>query len=77
MTVRRLQPAWRFSRNELSGKPGAVHAARMRQVRVFRQRPDPPQANAHAVDVLLRHQDVTSLTRSRRPHTGIHVQHEV
>ena len=25
MTVRRLQPAWRFSRNELSGKPGAIH----------------------------------------------------
>lgn len=25
MTVRRLQSAWRFSRNELSGKPGAVH----------------------------------------------------
>ena len=24
MTVRRLQSAWRFSRNELSGKPGAV-----------------------------------------------------
>ena len=26
MTVRRLQPAWRCSRNEHSGKPGAVHA---------------------------------------------------
>lgn len=25
MTVRRLQPAWRFSRNELSGESGAVH----------------------------------------------------
>jgi len=25
MTVRPLQSAWRFSRNELSGKPGAVH----------------------------------------------------
>jgi len=24
----RLQPRWQFSRNELSGKPGAVHAAR-------------------------------------------------
>jgi hypothetical protein len=24
MTVRPLQSAWRFSRNELSGKPGAV-----------------------------------------------------
>ena len=28
-TVRRLQPAWRFSRNELSGKPGAVHCTRV------------------------------------------------
>jgi len=26
MTVRPLQSAWRFSRNELSGKPGAVHS---------------------------------------------------
>ena len=25
MTVRPLQWAWRFSRNEVSGKPGAVH----------------------------------------------------
>ncbi len=25
MTVRPLQSVWRFSRNELSGKPGAVH----------------------------------------------------
>jgi hypothetical protein len=24
--VRRLQPAWRFSRNERSGEPGAVHS---------------------------------------------------
>ena len=28
MTVRPLRPAWRFSRNELSGKPGAVQTAR-------------------------------------------------
>jgi hypothetical protein len=27
VTVRRLQPAWRFSRNELSGKAGAVQLA--------------------------------------------------
>ncbi len=27
MTVRPLQSAWRFSRNELSGKPGAVQCA--------------------------------------------------
>ena len=26
MTVRRLQPTWRFSRNERSGKLGAVHS---------------------------------------------------
>jgi hypothetical protein len=26
MTVRPLQSAWRFSRNELSGKPGAVQS---------------------------------------------------
>jgi hypothetical protein len=27
MTVRPLQSAWRFSRNELSGKPGAVQSS--------------------------------------------------
>ena len=27
MTVRPLQSAWRFARNELSGKPGAVHSS--------------------------------------------------
>ncbi len=30
MTVRRLQPAWRFSRNELPGEPGAVHPIPLR-----------------------------------------------
>ncbi len=29
MTVRPLQSAWRFSRNEHSGKPGAVHKLRL------------------------------------------------
>jgi hypothetical protein len=29
MTVRLLQWAWRFSRNELSGKPGAVQSERL------------------------------------------------
>ncbi len=28
MTVRRLGPAWRFSRNERSGRPRAVHPSR-------------------------------------------------
>jgi hypothetical protein len=31
MTVRPLQSAWRFSRNELSRKPGAVQISRWQQ----------------------------------------------
>ena len=33
MTVRRLQPAWRCSRNEHSGKPGAVHPKAVEKAR--------------------------------------------
>jgi hypothetical protein len=39
MTVRRLQAVCRFSRNELSGEPGAVHHASRTTARYRKPRP--------------------------------------
>jgi len=38
MTVRLLQSAWRFSRNEFSGKPGAVQARQRATARLYPRR---------------------------------------
>jgi hypothetical protein len=41
MTVRRRRPSWRFSTNELSGKPGAVQTGSVRpSVRTEHERHD-------------------------------------